>query len=287
MATKCTKLFCFILFFICSEFNAQLLNTRPTIKNNILSQKSYSIGNTCSQAITICGDYTLSIMNPNSSGQVATRFGSAPQRDVWLKFTVAQSGFLAWTAASTVTTTEFDWMLWNITAGCPGSAVCCNYNYAGGSISGFGMQAVTGNSPCNNSAFTSDPIKEFSPPINVNTGETYAIQISNYDNTSAGFSISFINSTFVFGCATGIINTQPNTIISVFPNPAINEININSSVELQKVELYDVSGQLLLVEKTKENLHSISLANFSSGVCFLKLYNDNQLIKNEKLIILK
>lgn len=286
METKCFKLFSVMLFFMYLEFNSQVLNTRPIVNNTMLSQKSYSTGNTCSQAITICGDYTVSVLNPNSSGQAATCFGSAPQRDIWLKFTVAQSGTLAWTATGMPSTTEFDWMVWDITAGCPGTNVCCNYNYAAGSTNGFGMQAIAGNTACGTSAFAGAN-QEFSPPTTVTAGQTYAIQISNYDNTSAGFSLSFLNSTFVFDCTTGIKNIEANNTISIFPNPTTSEITVNSNVELQKIELYDISGQLLLVEKSKENKQTINLNSFSNGVYFLKLYNNERLIKNEKLVILK
>ncbi len=169
-------------------------------------------GNTCGQAIPICSmtSFTKTSIPSNSSGTQPACFGSAPQQDVWLKFTISQSGSLGWKAIpnnASTGATEFDWALWDITAGCPGTLTCCNYNYAGGSSSGFGMQNITGTVACNNSAFSLNPAKEFSPRANVICGRTYAIQISNYGNDNVGFSFSFANSTCVVGTTASFVAT--------------------------------------------------------------------------------
>ncbi|MCD6069252.1 MAG: hypothetical protein K0S33_4078, partial [Bacteroidetes bacterium] len=166
-------------------------------------------GNTCAQAIPLCSNATFSkpTMTNNSSGQQAGCFLDPPQRDVWLKFTVTTSGTLAWTATPTVSTTEFDWVLWDVTSGCPGTVVCCNYHYGNnaigtnpiGSSNGFGMQAITGNGACGIQAVNTNANREYCPPAAVTCGRTYAIQISNYNNTNAGFSLAFTNSTCTIG----------------------------------------------------------------------------------------
>ncbi|OFY86868.1 MAG: hypothetical protein A3F72_00460 [Bacteroidetes bacterium RIFCSPLOWO2_12_FULL_35_15] len=154
-------------------------------------------GNTCALAIPLCNfnAYTLNPMVANSSGQTPDCFLDPAQRDVWFKFTVTQSGLLAWKATPALSTTEFDWTLWDITAGCPGTEVCCNYHYANGSSNGFGMQAVANVGTCNDQSYLGNANQEFSPPQNVTCGKTYAIQISNYSNTNKGFTISYAGST--------------------------------------------------------------------------------------------
>lgn len=183
-------------------------------------------GNTCAQAIPLCNmnTFTQNPMVANSSGQTPTCFASAPQTDIWLKFTISQAGTLAWTAMPSVLTTEFDWALWDVTAGCPGTLVCCNYNYAGGSTNGFGMQNSTGNVACGTSAGSLDPLQEFSPPITVTCGQVYAIQISNFNNTTDGFSLSFPNSTCLVG-STSNFSVSPALICG----PSLNAAITNSS----------------------------------------------------------
>ena len=164
-------------------------------------------GNTCAQAIPICNTtFSLANMAVNSSGQRASCFGSASQEDVFVQFTVTKSGTLAWTATPNTLTDEFDWALWDISSGCPGTEVCCNYNYANGSSSGFGMQNIAGNGACGVSSVGA-PAAEFSPTMTVTCGKTYAIQISNSNNTGRGFSLAFPNSTFSLTSSSAFVAT--------------------------------------------------------------------------------
>ena len=178
-------------------------------------------GFTCAQAIPLCSTAAFSYTNmpANSSGQSPTCFGSAPQRDIWLKFTCTQSGLLAWKATPTLASTEFDWVLWDITAGCPGTNVCCNYNYAAGSNAGFGMIAQAGNAACGINTLNGDP-QEYSPPANIICGRTYAIQISNYDNTNKGFVLTFPGTTAGIG-STSNFSVSPQLVCGASLNAAI------------------------------------------------------------------
>jgi hypothetical protein len=63
-----------------------------------------------------------------------------------------------------------------------------------------------------------------------------------------------------------------NTFVTVYPNPTKNTINLkfNTAVTNLQTELVNSVGQLLY----KGNSLSIDVANFSSGVYFLKIYTD-------------
>lgn len=180
-------------------------------------------GNTCAQAIPICTQpYNVASIPNNSSGQAPVCFGSAPQQDIFVQFTITQSGLLAWTATCPPGT-EYDWALWNISAGCPGTLACCNYNYAAGSGQGFGMQNQTGTVTCGNGAAAGDP-QEFSPAMNVTCGQTYAIQISNYSNNNNGFNLSFTNSTAQIG-SNANFTVAPALVCGTSLNAVINDMS--------------------------------------------------------------
>ncbi len=180
-------------------------------------------GNTCAQAIPICTQpYNCATIPNNSSGQAPACFGSAPQQDIFVQFTITQSGLLAWTATCPPAS-EYDWALWNISAGCPGTLACCNYNYAAGSGAGFGMQNQGGNVACGNNAFGADP-QEFSPAMNVTCGQTYAIQISNYSNNNTGFNLSFTNSTCQIG-SNANFTVAPALVCGASLNAVINDMS--------------------------------------------------------------
>ncbi|MBD3636791.1 MAG: hypothetical protein HUJ25_05560, partial [Crocinitomicaceae bacterium] len=130
-------------------------------------------GNTCSQATVICetDGFSVPMECATGSGTTPSCFFSAPQQDTWITFTILQSGTLEWTGSPDANA-EYDWALWDITGGCPGSEVECNYNYAGECGDDFGMGTAGG---------------EFNGSINVTAGEVYAIQIDNFSGNGVGF----------------------------------------------------------------------------------------------------
>lgn len=274
------KQFAIIALISCLHFSPKLFSQNTS--------KTSNLGTTCNDAIPVCANYTVTSLSANSSGQVSSCFGSAPQRDIWLAFHVIQSGDLAWMATPNVATTEFDWTLWDVTSGCPGTAVCCNYNYAGGSTNGFGMQAQTGTLSCGSASLTNDPLKEFSPPVNVTVGKKYALQISNYDNTAVGFSLSFINSTCLVDCALGLSeNEMAENEVSVYPVPATNELFITSKAIIQSIELTNLTGQSLTSSTVNQKEYQLHLDSFSEGIYFLKMIFENEKVTYKKIVISK
>ena len=73
--------------------------------------------------------------------------------------------------------------------------------------------------------------------------------------------------------------------ISVFPNPAVNYLNVNIS-DLSKVKtyaMYDMSGKLLLQKEIISNQFEISFSNLSSGNYLLIFQNEQQKLKTLKV----
>jgi gliding motility-associated-like protein len=149
-------------------------------------------GNTCALASNICdkSNFTISsLANITASGTQPNCFGGAVRKDTWIKFTVGQTGTLEF-IGTPLAANEFDWAVYNITNGCLGTLVACNYNYATGAAAGgcgvsgapFGMLASTAGQPCP---------AEFNAPITVTAGQTYAIMIDNFANTTNGFSFQW------------------------------------------------------------------------------------------------
>ena len=77
----------------------------------------------------------------------------------------------------------------------------------------------------------------------------------------------------------------PDIDISVFPNPAVNYLNVNIS-DLSKVKtyaLFDMSGKLLKQQEIISNQFEISFSNFSSGNYLLIFKNEQQKLKTIKV----
>ncbi|MGL4599482.1 MAG: T9SS type A sorting domain-containing protein [Bacteroidia bacterium] len=73
-----------------------------------------------------------------------------------------------------------------------------------------------------------------------------------------------------------------NDDIVVFPNPASDAITVESSgMRITALELYDMSGRLLLLEKTSTNRNTISLENLAAGVYLLRITTEEGIISRK------
>jgi len=74
--------------------------------------------------------------------------------------------------------------------------------------------------------------------------------------------------------------------ITVYPNPSNDsKINIESSMEINDIQLYSINGQLIMeLKKPAFNNHSYTLENLPKGFYFLKLSTENQ-SSTKKVII--
>ncbi|NNF01352.1 MAG: PKD domain-containing protein, partial [Bacteroidia bacterium] len=137
----------------------------------------------------------------NSSGLMPSCWPPTPpptgdvNHDLWFKFTVGKSGSLVW-RATPLGPTEFDWALYDITGGCPGVELACNYAF-GGAFNPFGMD----------SSSIGCLFSQYCPPINVVAGNTYAIMIDDFSGmgSAAGFD-------FEWGGTFGMLPTTEFTV---------------------------------------------------------------------------
>jgi len=74
---------------------------------------------------------------------------------------------------------------------------------------------------------------------------------------------------------TGIPTTlmQKDLHVQVFPNPTSSVINIQSARPIKYVELYDVSGKVVM--RKNELCSSLNISSLSKGIYFLKTMLDN------------
>jgi hypothetical protein len=79
--------------------------------------------------------------------------------------------------------------------------------------------------------------------------------------------------------------------LHVYPNPANNEVTVDYSIEGDKgfVYLIDVTGREIMKQPLFEGTSSITISTtaVSSGIYYLRLMEGDQVVGNEKLVILK
>lgn len=88
---------------------------------------------------------------------------------------------------------------------------------------------------------------------------------------------------YVYGSVGYLENTLENSI-SVFPNPAIDQLNIaSSSTQKTTAQLFDVNGKLQIEQVVDANA-TMSLKALSKGIYVLKLNNNTQHI-TRKIVV--
>ncbi|MBN2892254.1 MAG: T9SS type A sorting domain-containing protein [Bacteroidales bacterium] len=103
-------------------------------------------------------------------------------------------------------------------------------------------------------------------------------EIENFDD------VAFVDSDITFTTENSInINGIENSNISVYPNPAINIIEVKAN-EGSVVEIMELSGKTLQSHILNSDIETINVENLNSGVYLIRISNGNE-IYNQKLII--
>ncbi len=102
-------------------------------------------------------------------------------------------------------------------------------------------------------------------------------------NILAGPRLSLLTSN---GCGDlGLDNFEALNAISVYPNPVADYFMITSpQLQIDKLEIYNVLGQLVKTQKLIQNNNEINIQEFPRGTYFLRIYNQDKFLKSDKII---
>jgi hypothetical protein len=79
------------------------------------------------------------------------------------------------------------------------------------------------------------------------------------------------------GFPAGIQPVKPIEEISLYPNPAVSEINVvyDASADVKNIAVYNIIGKVMSVYRVSGNSANLNLDNVPSGIYFLRLMNSN------------
>ena len=111
---------------------------------------------------------------------------------------------------------------------------------------------------------------------------TYGVQSANtsYARCANGTGpFSLLYPTYMsFNCISEIGENDSQATINLFPNPASNDITINSDKEFETIEIYNPLSQLVYSEKVNQTRSlSVNVSDLANGIYFIKV--DNSVIK--------
>ncbi len=118
--------------------------------------------------------------------------------------------------------------------------------------------------------FSQTFISHPNPSLIINTGDVVGRIVKISKISDNGIALAEVE---VFGTANlGLKEELVNKPI-IYPNPVRDVFNIMNSSETI-VEIYDVSGKMVLKRTVEKNSQQVDISNFRSGIYFVKLYNE-------------
>ena len=89
------------------------------------------------------------------------------------------------------------------------------------------------------------------------------------------------------GASVGLNEVAAGNRIGISPNPAQSSVLISSTSDLEKVEVLNLTGQVLISELAGEKAHHLNIEPLANGVYFIKVYNSSKQFMLKKLVIQK
>jgi hypothetical protein len=83
------------------------------------------------------------------------------------------------------------------------------------------------------------------------------------------------------------VNSVNPNFIKIFPNPTEKYITVTTPYKLEncKIELFNITGQIVIFEKLFSESTEIDVSNLNKGVYIYNILNGNKLKKSDKLLI--
>ncbi|MDX2361255.1 MAG: T9SS type A sorting domain-containing protein [Crocinitomicaceae bacterium] len=94
------------------------------------------------------------------------------------------------------------------------------------------------------------------------------------DDVCVGTDSSFV---FNYDYTSGLTESEFSSSFSIYPNPATNQINIESSLSNSSfnIEMYDAQGRLIHSEKNITHTKTININSFDNGLIHIKIERDD------------
>jgi gliding motility-associated-like protein len=159
----------------------------------------------CNGAIQLCEDVYTEANATSTFGTIFEPTGACNNgtetSSMWYTFTVTQSGNMGFILDPSDVDADYDWGMFNITDnGCAGIMNGTSPEVSCNSFGLFFGSGPTGISTANGGSGNSNGPGDLNGPtfngdLNVVAGQTYALVVMNWSNSSSGYSIDFSNST--------------------------------------------------------------------------------------------
>ena len=106
-------------------------------------------------------------------------------------------------------------------------------------------------------------------------------ELSNIENNT--FKIDWIRA-YKPSSSLSVNDVKNNLKVDVFPNPSFELVKINSSKLINKIDCFDIKGQLIASKKYDDASVTFNVEKFASGVYFLKISAEDGSNSRHKIV---
>ncbi|MBI3521460.1 MAG: T9SS type A sorting domain-containing protein [Bacteroidetes bacterium] len=85
----------------------------------------------------------------------------------------------------------------------------------------------------------------------------------------------------------GLQEILNKSFVMIHPNPTNGVLTVMSKTEVEKIEIVAITGQVLLSETSTNASFILHLENLSNGIYFVNVYQNNRIVKREKIVLNK
>jgi len=141
--------------------------------------------------------------------------------------------------------------------------------------SSFEGDFVVGYSPA-------DPAAWLGIESGLSTGRNWVLDIPSMTWSDEAIDTYMIRAIVQY--STGVVEELEGTIISLYPNPATDVLNIDAEMKIENLTITNAMGQVVYREKVNQKSTKIDLSNFETGIYNVRTETENKMI-TRKIVI--
>lgn len=80
------------------------------------------------------------------------------------------------------------------------------------------------------------------------------------------------------------IQTHSQNNILIYPNPAQDQLSIQSEQDIDSITIYDLSGREIMQQKNNSNHSTLNIKSLSTGTYLIQIFSKGKLLKSDKFV---
>ena len=121
---------------------------------------------------------------------------------------------------------------------------------------------------------------EYTANLSAYAGQEFWLAIRHFDCSD----MFLLNVDDIELASSDAVGEYPESIMTIYPNPAKDRMMVESEVVVNEYRIYDVTGAEIMSNKVNSDVFEVNVNNLSTGVYYIRIYSDG-LIQSKKFVV--